>query len=413
MNLLEELTFRKLLYAVTDDDLAQKLETESMTFYLGADPTADSLHIGHLVPYIVARHLAARGHKPILLIGGGTGLIGDPSGKKEERLLLDENTVKNNVEAMRKQVLNILPTAQVVNNYDWLKPYNLLDFLREIGKHFGLNAMLAKDSVKSRLESGISFTEFTYQIIQSLDFLKLYQKHRCTLQIGGQDQWGNITAGLELIRKVEGSEAKAYGLVIPLLTKADGTKFGKTESGTIWLDPKRTSPYAFYQYWINLEDAEALSRLRQFTMLTPAEIQAIETAMAESPHLRHAQKAIAEELTVLIHGEAALKQVVNITEALFYNDVTKLSLDEIEMGFEGVNHLETDRDILLIDALIGLKLASSKREARTFIEQNAIAVNGEKVSDTSDMLNIDNALHQRYTVLRRGKKLYGVVKHLK
>ncbi len=411
MNIIEELKFRNLLYATTDEALEKKLEEDKVTFYLGADPTADSLHIGHLVPYIVARHLASKGHHPILLIGGGTGLIGDPSGKKEERQLLDEPLVKKNVEAMTKQVKNILPTATIVNNYDWLKPYNLLDFLREIGKHFGLNAMLAKDSVKSRLESGISFTEFTYQIIQSLDFLKLYQNNQCTMQIGGQDQWGNITAGLELIRKVEGSEAKAYGLVIPLLTKADGSKFGKTESGTIWLDPKRTSPYTFYQYWINLEDAEALTRLRQFTMLSVSEIQAVEQAMEETPHLRHAQKAIAEELTTLIHGKQALEQVINITEALFHNDVNKLSIHEIEMGFEGVNRYELDADISIIDALIRLKLASSKREARTFVQQNAVAVNGDKVTDLEFVIKKSAALHNAYTILKRGKKLYGVIKH--
>ena len=411
MKIIEELKYRNLLYAVTDDALIEKLENEKFTFYLGADPTADSLHVGHLVTFLVARRLANRGHKPILLIGGGTGLIGDPSGKSEERNLITLEETKKNAEGMAKQIRNLLPDAMIVNNYDWLKNMDLITFLRDIGKHFGLNYMLSKDSVKSRLESGISFTEFTYQIIQSLDFLELYKDHQCTLQIGGQDQWGNITAGLELIRKSVGPESKAYGLVIPLITKPDGSKFGKTAEGAVWLDPKRTSPYEFYQYWFNLSDEEALVRVKQFTTLEKADIEIIEKAMNESPHLRHAQKALANELTLLIHGEKALAQVHNITNALFYNDVSALSEDEIAMGFKGINSIEVKDEVPLIDALIELELASSKREARTFISSNAVAVNGEKVQDENFVVKKEDALHASYTILKRGKKLYGVVKH--
>ncbi|MFU8787001.1 MAG: tyrosine--tRNA ligase [Candidatus Izemoplasmataceae bacterium] len=412
MKLIEELKFRGLLYALTDDQLEEQIEKEKLTFYLGADPTADSLHIGHLVTYLVAKRMTEHGHNPILLIGGATGLIGDPSGKSEERNLLTLEETMANGEALANQVRKILPDAQVVNNYDWVKKLDLITFLRDIGKHFGLNYMLSKDSVKSRLETGISFTEFTYQIVQSLDFMELYKTHNCKLQIGGQDQWGNITAGLELIRKAIGPEEKAYGLVIPLITKPDGTKFGKTAGGTIWLDPIRTSPYEFYQYWINLEDEEALLRLRQFTSLSKEEIHTIEHLMKETPHLRHAQKAVAEELTALVHSEEALKQVQNITQALFSNDISKLSLEEIEMGFKGVKSIEISEPLNIMDALIELSLASSKREARQFVSGNAVTVNQDKVTDETFMIKKENALFNTYTIIKRGKKLYGVIKHI-
>lgn len=411
MNVIEELKYRGLIYALTDDQLEAILNKEKVTFYLGADPTADSLHIGHLVTYLVAKRLSEYGHHPILLIGGATGLIGDPSGKSEERNLLTLEETMQNGEAIAKQVRKILPDATVVNNYDWVKRFDLITFLRDIGKHFNLNYMLSKDSVKSRLETGISFTEFTYQIVQSLDFMELYKTHNCTLQIGGQDQWGNITAGLELIRKAIGPEEKAYGLVIPLITKPDGTKFGKTAGGTVWLDPIRTTPYEFYQYFINLDDEEAKMRLRQFTSKSKEEIEAINQLMKDSPHLRHAQIAVAEELTELVHSKEALNQVKKITEALFNNDILSLSLEEIEMGFKGVNSIEIEEGIQLVDALIDLKLASSKREAREFIKNNAVSVNQEKVTDLDFTLDASNALYARYTIIKRGKKLYGVIKH--
>ena len=411
MTLIEELRQRGLCYAMTDDALEQKLEQETLTFYLGADASADSLHIGHLVPYIVARHLASRGHQPILLVGGGTALVGDPSGKKEERTLLDEAEVASNADAMTKQVMRLLPNATIVNNFDWIKDYSLIGFLRNHGKHFGLNQMLAKDSVKSRLETGISFAEFTYQILQSVDFWELYRNHGCTLQIGGQDQWGNITAGLELIRRTEGAEAKAYGMVAPLLTKADGTKFGKTEEGTVWLSPERTSPYAFYQHFINVDDADVIDRLKQFTMLSLERISELEHATKENPHLREAQRVLAHELTRYVHGDDALKQAENITEALFNNDVTSLSEAELAMAFEGIDAHAVKGEISLVDALIGCGLATSRRDARTMITQRAVSLNGNKVADEALMLTPDTALHGTTHVLRRGKKRYGVIRH--
>jgi len=411
MNVIEELKKRELLYAVTDDSLEKVMENEKVTFYLGADPTGDSLHVGHLVTYLVARRLSKHGHQPILLVGGGTGQIGDPSGKNTERPLQSTETIKQNVEKISAQVRKILPDALVVNNYDWLKEYDLCSFLRDIGKHFNLNQMLAKDSVQSRLASGISFTEFTYQIIQSLDFWELYRNNNCTLQLGGQDQWGNITAGLELIRKKEGANAKAYGLVIPLITKKDGSKFGKSEGGAVWLDPEKTSPYAFYQYWINLEDDEAMLRLKQFTDYSFEDLDKIEKDMAETPHLRHAQKALAKAMTLLVHKEKGLESAMNITEALFKNKIDTLSANEIEMAFEGLPTTNVGNSHPLVDALIETGLSSSKREARTMIKQNAVSVNGDKVKDVDATIDKSDALHSTYTVLRRGKKHYALIRH--
>jgi len=411
MKLIDDLKYRNLIYALTDDALEEKLNNERLTFYLGADPTADSLHVGHLLAFLVAKRLAAYGHQPILLIGGGTGLIGDPSGRSSERNLLTlEDTLKN-AKGIESQVRNILPEADVVNNYDWIKNIDMITFLRDYGKFFNINTMLAKDSVKSRLEAGISFTEFSYQIIQSIDFLELYNKKNCTVQIGGQDQWGNITAGLELIRKQKGVEHDAHGLVIPLITKKDGSKFGKTADGAVWLDPKKTSPYAFYQYWVNLDDIEAIERLKQFTDFDQSTIESIAEQMQETPHLRHAQKALGQHLTILVHGEAAYKQALKITEALFKGDINTLSAEEIKMGFEGVPTKTTNEALNIVEGLIVSGLASSKREARTFLKQNAIALNGEKVQDTDIMLDKENALDGVYTVLKRGKKHYALIHH--
>ncbi len=411
MKLTDDLQYRNLIYAMTDDALAEKLNEGQVTFYLGADPTADSLHVGHLLAFLVAKRLAAYGHHPILLIGGGTGLIGDPSGRSSERNLLTLDDTLINAKGIEKQVRNILPEAGVVNNYDWIKHIDMITFLRDYGKFFNINTMLAKDSVKSRLEAGISFTEFSYQIIQSIDFLELYNKQNCTVQIGGQDQWGNITAGLELIRKTKGIEHDAYGLVIPLITKKDGSKFGKTADGAVWLDPKKTSPYAFYQYWLNLDDDEAIERLKQFTDLSKDEIESVESKMKDSPHLRHAQKTLGEHLTKLVHGDGAYNQALKITEALFKGDVKTLSANEIEMGFEGVPSAKVSESINIIDGLIKAKLATSKREARTFLKQNAISVNGDKIQDTDLMLTKETALGQTYTVLKRGKKHYALLHH--
>ncbi len=412
MNIIEELKYRNLLYAVTDEDLEKKLQDEKMTFYIGADPSSDSLHIGHLVPYMIAMRLAERGHQPILVVGGGTGLIGDPSGRSSERNLLTLEETLENAKSISAQVKKLLPDAKVVNNYDWLKEYDMITFLRDVGKYFNLNQMMAKDSVSSRLEKGISFTEFSYQIIQSIDFLELYTEENCKLQVGGQDQWGNITAGLDYIRKKLGADKEAYGLVAPLLLKKDGAKFGKTADGAVWLDPEKTSPYAFYQYWINLEDDEALLRLKQFTAFTKERIEELEADMNETPHLRHAQKALAAEVTRLVHGDKGLKQAEKITQALFQNEVASLSKEEIAMGLEGVPSVEIDEPIALVDALVETTLASSKRDARTLIKQNAISINGEKTQDGEAVLDKKTAVENTYHVLRRGKKHYALLKHL-
>ncbi|PAT01391.1 tyrosine--tRNA ligase [Candidatus Izimaplasma bacterium ZiA1] len=411
MRLIDELKYRGLLSDVTDEAIGDKLESESMTFYVGADPTAKSLHVGHLISYLVSKRLLERGHKPILLIGGGTGLIGDPSGRGSERQLLTLETSLENAEGIASQVRRILPNAQVVNNYDWISKFNVITFLRDIGKHFNINNMLNKDSVKSRLENGISFTEFSYQIIQSLDFLHLYDTENCRLQIGGQEQWGNITAGLDLIRKVNGPEAKAYGLTWPLLLKSDGTKFGKSAGGAVWLDKDLTSPYEFYQYWINTPDADAVDRLKKFTFMSIEETEEVIKAFEEAPHQRLAQKKVAEELTVLVHGKEAYESALNISRALFSGDVKSLNASEISEGFKDVPSIEITEDKLLVDLLIEAGLASSKRESREFIKNNAVSVNGEKVSDLEFMVKRENGIDQSFTVLRRGKKKYSLVKH--
>jgi len=411
MNLIEELKWRDLLFDVTDKEIEEVLENQKITFYVGADPTADSLHVGHLISYLVSKRLQDRGHHPILVIGGGTGLIGDPSGRNSERQLLTLEKSLENGRAITSQVKKILPDATVVNNYDWISKYDIITFLRDIGKHFNINYMMSKDSVKSRLENGISFTEFSYQIIQSLDFMHLYKENNCILQIGGQDQWGNITAGLELIRKMLGHEKKGYGFTWPLLTKADGTKFGKTAGGAVWLDPARTSVYEFYQYWINTPDIDAVSYLKKFTFMSIEETKALIEEFKAAPHQRAAQKKIAEELTVLVHGKAAYESAVRISKALFSGDIKSLSISEIKDGFKDVPSIQISEDMNLVDLLIEAKLASSKREAREFIKNNAISVNGEKQNSLDFMVKKENALDKQFTVLRRGKKKYSLVKH--
>ena len=411
MNLFEDLKWRGLLYQQTDDDLSDKLNKESLTFYLGADPTADSLHIGHLLAYLVAKRLENHGHKPILVIGGGTGLIGDPSFKSQERKLLSIEDSLKNAEGIARQARHLLPEATIVNNYDWLSSLNAIEFLRDIGKHFNVAYMMSKDSVKSRIENGISFTEFSYQIIQAWDFEHLYRNYNCVLQIGGQDQWGNITAGMELIRKIHTVDAKVYGITFPLVTKADGTKFGKTESGAVWLDKNKTSVFEFYQYWINTADQDVINRLKQFTFLTKEEIDELEVSIQTEPEKRLAQKVLAEEITKIVHGENELKKALRVTEALFSGEVSNLDLEEVEMGFSNLDSMEITEDSLLVDCLVDLNLASSKRQSRELITANAITVNGIKVSDVLMTVSKKDALHGKYTIIRKGKKKYAVIKH--
>jgi tyrosyl-tRNA synthetase len=384
--LLNDLQFRGLISQVTDEGgLAKVLEEDKIKLYSGFDPTADSLHIGHLLPVLTLKRFQLNGHHPIALVGGATGLIGDPSGKKAERTLNTADIVQDWSDRIKGQLSRFLDfdaevnPAIIVNNYDWIGSLDVISFLRDVGKNFGINYMLAKDSVQSRIESGISFTEFSYMILQSFDFLKLYKNNDCKLQIGGSDQWGNITAGMELIRKSE-ENSKAYGLTIPLVTKADGTKFGKTEGGAIWLDREKTSPYEFYQFWINTDDRDVVKYLKYFTFLSQAEIEQFEQEIKDAPEKRLAQKALAEEVTKLVHGEYSLQQAIKISAALFSGDIKELSANEILEGFKDVPSTKIDEsEIGLVDLLIQANISPSKRQAREDITNGAIYINGERI----------------------------------
>jgi tyrosyl-tRNA synthetase len=411
MKIFDELKWRGLVYDTTDPEVGNVLNDGHLTFYLGADPTADSLHVGHLLAYLVAKRLLLAGHTPILVIGGGTGLIGDPSFKSNERQLLTIETSLKNAAGIQKQVERLLPGVLIVNNYEWLSSLNAIEFLRDIGKNFNVTYMMSKDSVKSRIESGISFTEFSYQIIQAWDFEHLFGKYNCQMQIGGSDQWGNMTSGLELIRKVHGFEAKAYCFTFPLVTKADGTKFGKSESGTVWLDPLKTSPYEFYQFWFNTADDDVVRRLKQFTFLPPAEIDALEAEMVAHPEWRNAQKALAKDLTQLVHGDKALKEAQKVTDALFTGNIEDLTAEEISMGFKDLLTLTTAEDENIIDLLVKTGLAASKREARELLQSGAVTVNGLKVMDFNFTVTKKAAIGATYTILRKGKKKYSLIRH--
>ncbi|MDB5052559.1 MAG: tyrosyl-tRNA synthase [Bacilli bacterium] len=417
MNILEDLEFRGLIHQATDRfGLEKKLNTEPVTLYAGFDPTADSLHIGSLLPILCLRRFQMAGHIPVALVGGGTGLIGDPSGKAAERSLNSKEIVDQWTERIKQQLSRFLDfnstdnPAKMANNYDWFENLNVIAFLRDIGKNFPLNYMLAKDSVESRLSKGISFTEFSYMILQAYDFLKLNQTLRCTLQIGGSDQWGNITAGMELIGRT--TEERAYGLTLPLVTKSDGSKFGKTESGTIWLDASKTSPYQFYQFWINTEDVDVIRFLKYFTFLTPEQINALETELQQSPELRSAQRTLAREVTALVHGKDAVTGSEKISQILFNGEVNQLSRDEIEQAFKDVPSIEiTDMDSLsLIDLLINAQACPSKRQAKQDIESGAIYMNGTRITDLDKMIQAEDRLEGMYIILRRGKKNYYLVK---
>ncbi|MEL3958274.1 tyrosine--tRNA ligase [Caldifermentibacillus hisashii] len=416
MDLLEDLQYRGLINQITDEEgLKKLLAEESVKLYCGFDPTADSLHIGHLLPILILRRFQLAGHKPIALVGGATGLIGDPSGKKAERTLNAKETVENWVESIKGQLSRFLDfdskenPATMANNYDWTGKMDVITFLRDVGKNFGLNYMLAKDTVQSRLETGISFTEFSYMILQSLDFLKLYETENCRLQIGGSDQWGNITAGLELIRKTH-EEAKAFGLTVPLVTKADGTKFGKTEGNAVWLDPEKTTPYEFYQFWINTDDRDVVNYLKYFTFLSHEEIEELAKATAEQPEKRLAQKALAEDVTKLVHGEAALKQAIRISEALFSGNIKELNGAEIEQGFKDVpSFTNTEAEANLVELLVAAKISPSKRQAREDIQNGAIYINGDRVTDVQYVLGDSDKIEGKFTIIRRGKKKYYLI----
>lgn len=409
MNLFEELKWRGLIHNITDEKIIDKINKGEVTFYLGTDPTGDSLHVGHLLVFILAKRLQQLGNHPIILIGGATGSIGDPKPTAERKLLSKEQT-EYNAKCLYEQAKKLFD-CDMVNNYDWTHDIDILTFLRTYGKFFNVNYMINKETVKSRLDSGISYTEFSYQILQALDFEHLFKTKNCTLQIGGQDQWGNITSGLELIRKIHGADAEAYGITAPLFTKSDGTKFGKTEGGAIWLDDKKTTPYAFYQFWINTPDNDVIKELKQFTFLSKEEIDKLDESFKIEPHLRMAQKALAKEMTVMIHGEEAYNQALRLSEALFSGKVSELTKEEIEIGFEGVPTIEVTDEINLIDALVNLKAASSKREARDFIQGGGVQINGTQIKQLDKVIIKKDAIGEKYTVIRRGKKNYYLVIH--
>ncbi len=426
-NFVEELQWRGMIQDVMPETEEHLLE-EMRAAYVGIDPTADSLHIGHLVSVMMLRHFQKSGHKPYVLIGGATGMIGDPSGKSQERNLLDETTLRHNQDALKKQLSRFLDfesdienAAVMVNNYDWMKEFSFLDFIRDVGKHITVNYMMAKDSVKKRLtgdaKEGMSFTEFTYQLVQGYDFLHLFRENKCTLQMGGSDQWGNITTGTELIRRIAGG--KGYALTCPLITKADGTKFGKTEGGNIWLDAERTSPYKFYQYWLNTSDEDAEKYIKIFTFLSKQEIETLTSAHKTAPHLRQLQKRLAEEMTLMVHSKEELDNAVIASNILFGNSTSdnlkKLGKATFLDVFEGVPQSEVSQkqisdglDIIAALAEVG-RFLKSNSEARRALKENSISVNKEKVDDTYKISERD-LIDNTFVLLQRGKKSYFILK---
>lgn len=410
MKLFDELLWRGMIKDVSDYDLAKKrINEEKLRFYIGFDPTGQSLTVGHLVQIVRMRLMQLHGHIPIVLIGGATGQIGDPREVGERKLITIEDAL-NNAKLIEQQINKYLDPKETiyVNNYDWISKISLIDFLRDYGKHFNVNYMLAKDIIASRLDSGISYTEFSYMILQSLDYVHLYQNYDCQMQFGGSDQWGNITAGLELIRKMIG-ENDAIGMSSPLLLKSDGQKFGKSEGGAIWLDPELTSPYEMYQYFLNTADEDAPEVLKKLTLLPIDEIARLEKAIKEKPEEREAQKVLAREITTFVHGKEAFKEALAITEALFsgeFNDLNENSFKTLAKALEGV---KVEENTPLVDALVLTKLASSKREAREFISNGAISVNDEKIQDTYYELTSLKALHKNFIILKRGRRRHAVI----
>ncbi|MBW8332126.1 MAG: tyrosine--tRNA ligase [Prolixibacteraceae bacterium] len=424
MNFVEELKWRGMIHDIMPGTKEQ-LDKELTVSYLGIDPTADSLHIGHLVGVMLLKHFQLSGHKPIALIGGATGMIGDPSGKSQERNLLDEPTLRHNQESIKKQLSKFLDfesdvpnAAEMVNNYDWMREFTFLDFIRDIGKHITVNYMMSKDSVKKRLDSesstGMSFTEFTYQLVQGTDFLHLYQTKNVKLQMGGSDQWGNITTGTELIRRKTGGEA--FALTCPLIKKADGTKFGKTESGNVWLDPKLTSPYKFFQFWLNTSDEDAEKYIKIFTLLQKAEIAELINQHSEAPHLRLLQKRLAEEVTVMVHSREDYEMAVEASQILFGQGTAellrKLDKETFLAVFEGVPQFkisgtELNAGIKVVELLAEKTMVfPSKGELRRTIQGNGLSINKDKVADTELLINADFLIDGKYILIQKGKKNY-------
>ena len=401
MTLYEDLKWRGLIKDISSPELENKLNNEKLTFYIGTDPTADSMHIGHFSSFLIATRLAKYGHKPILLIGGATGLIGDPKPSKERQMITKE-AVEKNVLGLTKQAKEIFG-FEVVNNYDWIKDINTIDFLRDYGKYINVNYMLDKDIISRRLETGITFCEFAYTILQGLDFVHLYETKGATLEVAGSDQWGNITTGIELARKKNNVEL--YGMTMPLVLDANGVKFGKTEGNALWLDKNKTSSYELYQYLINSDDTCVIDYLKKLTFLTKEEIENIEIEHNKQPELRLAQKTLAKEVISFLHGEEEFNKAIKISEALFSGNINSLSIDEIEDAFKDVPNFEA-KELSLIDLLVNNSIATSKREAREFISAGSITINGNKMLDESELIDRSKAIGNKYLVIRKGKKKY-------
>jgi tyrosyl-tRNA synthetase len=424
MSFIKDLKERELFYASTDEKILEEHLTKDKprTFYVGFDPTADSLHVGSLLQIITMARLQKLGHRPIALVGGGTGMIGDPSGKSNERTFLTNQTLEKNVQGLKNQLSMFLDMddpktgALVLNNIDWLGQISLIDFLRDVGKNFSVNAMMAKDSVKSRLENreqGISYTEFSYMLLQSYDFVHLFDAHDCTLQMGGSDQWGNITAGIDLIRRMKSGQS--YGITIPLLVNSSGTKFGKTEAGTVWLDSAKTSPYQFYQFWVRSEDADVIKFLKYFTFISLEEIAEIEKDHLEQPHARNAGKRLAKELTLMVHGQSGFDMAIRASKALFGGDLSQLGSKELEEIFSDVPSYSVDNSIFdqgigLLDLMAQSKFVKSKGEARRLIKGGGFYLNNEKEQNPDAILIKESLLDGKFLILRAGKKRYFIIK---
>ena len=406
MKLYDELKWRGLIKDEAGEDLEEKLNNGGLTFYIGTDPTADSLHLGHLSTFLISKRLEKAGHHPILLVGGATGRIGDPR-PTEERQMQPVEVIEHNYECLKKQVEDLFG-FEVVNNYDWSKDINFIDFLRDYGKYFNINYMLDKDIIRRRLDTGITYTEFSYMIMQALDYLHLYQTRNCTLECAGSDQWGNITAGIDLIRKKTGDEV--YGFTMPLVTDKNGKKFGKSEGNAFWLDKNKTSSYEIYQYLLNSDDEKVIEYLKIFTFLTKEEIEDIEKQQTAHPETRIAQKTLAKEVVTFLHGEKEAEKAKEMSEALFSGHVKNLTKKEIEDVFKGVPTFDTNNNINIIDMLVNNKIASSKREAREFVNAGSITINKEKITDENYTVTKEIAIDNEILVLRRGKKKYFIGK---
>ena len=408
MNLYEDLKWRGLIQDISDKELINKLNNEKLTFYIGTDPTADSMHIGHYSSFLISKRLAKYGHKPILLVGGATGLIGDPK-PTAERPMITKEEVEHNIKGLTKQAKEIFG-FEVVNNYDWTKDINVIDFLRDYGKYFNVGYMLAKDKVRSRMETGITYAEFSYMILQALDFLHLFETKNCVLQVAGSDQWGNITSGIELIRKK--TDKTAYGMVMPLVTDSNGVKFGKTEGNALWLDKNKTSSYELYQYLVNLEDSMIISYLKKLTFLSKEEIEEIEAKHNEHPELREAHKILAREIITDLHGKEEYEKAVRISEALFKGNFSDLSNEELGEAFKGneVKEIELNKNIL--DLLVEMNVATSKRQAREFISGNSIEIKGGKVKDLDKIVTEQDLINDTFLIIKRGKKNYYIAKKI-